>query len=337
MKRISNLVLGVAWGLFLSGSAFAAAQDAYELPEPYVTWEKAYVKEFPAIQGLMDAMAANSKEMLSKPSDWDQDILHNRVCAAIAYKMAVDRKSMAELRKLGPVTDILHNISKDNKKLVLSDPEVFKRVADLMEDLKQAGKFKKSPEFFTDPEILILKSKSVANNLALIHHLTGAIVAGDMLNKVGGFSKDEVRTVQTAIVAHSTGYWYFRDSIDAAAGREGAWKTVFPVPESDIDNFAHDADLISQFVPESVTPDGSKWRNLATKRWGATNTKEEGQVVYYVFSRLYDEAKTEEGRAMAIEKWSIIKPELIKLMGLNPDQDPIKVLGVPTFWAKKGK
>lgn len=332
MKRISNLVLGVACGLFLSGSALAASQDAYELPEPYLAWEKAYTKEFPAIQGLMDAMTANSKEMLSKP---DQDILHNRVCAAIAYKMAIDRKSSEELRKLGPVTDILHNITKDNKKLVLSDADVFKRVSDLVADLKQAGKFKKSPEFFTDLEIL--KSKSVANNLALIHHLTGAVVAGDMLSKAGGFSKDEIRTVQTAIVAHSTGYWYFRDSIDAAAGREGAWKTVFPLPESDIDNFAHDADLISQFVPESVTPDGSKWRNIATKRWGATNTKEEGHVVYYVFSRLYDEAKTDEGRAMALEKWDIIKPELIKLMGLKPDQDPIKELGVPAFWAKKDK
>jgi len=335
VRKISNLVLGLVCGVALSGAAFAASQDAYDLPEPYVAWEKAYSKEFPAIQGLMDTMTANSKEMLSKPSDQDQDILHNRVCAAIAYKMAVDRKGSAELRKLGPVTDILHNISKDNKKLVLSDPDTFRRVTELVADLKQAGRFKKSPEFFSDPEIL--KLKPVATNLALIHHLTGAVMAGDILTKAGGFSKDEIRVVQTAIVAHSTGYWYFRDSIDAAAGREGAWKVVFPVPENDIDNFAHDADLISQFVPESVTPDGSKWRNIATKRWGATNTKEEGQVVYYVFSRLYDEAKTDEGRAMALEKWNVIKPELIKLMGLKPDEDPIKTLGVPAFWAKKGK
>lgn len=332
MKKKSSLVLGLACSLFLSGAALAASQDAFDLPEPYLAWEKAYVKEFPAIQGLMDAMTANSKAMLTDP---DQDILHNRVCAAIAYKMAIDRKSSAELRKLGPVTDIFHNITKDNKKLALNDPEVFKRIADLVADLKQAGKFKQSPEFFSDPEIL--KLKPIATNPALVHHLTGALVAGEMLTKAGGFSKDEIRVIQTAIVAHSTGYWYFRDSIDAAAGKAGAWKTVFPAPESDLDKFAHDADLISQFVPESVAPDGSKWRALATKRWGATNAKEEGQVVYYVFSRLYDEAKTDEGRAMAQEKWNIIKPELIKLMGLKADEDPIKVLGVPAFWAKKAK
>lgn len=327
MKRV---LISFLLSLAFTGAAFAASQDAYTLPDPYMAWEKAYEKEFPALQSLMDVMTENSKAMLKNP---DQDILHNRVCAAIAYKMAIDRKASIELRKLGPATDILHNIAKDNKKYVLSDPEVFKRVADLVADLKKAGKFKKSPEFFTNPDVLQLKA--VADNLGLIHHLTGAVVAGDILKKAGGFTADEIRVVQTAIMAHSTGYWYFRESVDVAAKKENAWKNVFPEPESDIDNFAHDADLISQFVPESVTPDGSKWRVLATKRWGATNTKEEGHVVYYVFSKLYDEAKTKEGRAMALEKWSLIKPELMKLMGLSADQDPVKVFGVPKFWAKK--
>lgn len=329
MKRTVFIILIALAALALAAPAFAASQDAYELPEPYVTWEKAYGKEFPALQGLMDVMTGNSKAMLKDP---DQDILHNRVCAALAYKMAIDRNASAELRKLGPATDLLHNIAKDNKKMVLSDEAVFKRVADLAAELKKAGKFKKSPEFFSDPSIL--KLKGVAGNLGLIHHLTGAVEAGDILRKAGGFTDEEIRVVQTAIMAHSTGYWYFRDSVDEAAGKAGAWKAVFPEPESDIDNFAHDADLISQFVPESVSPEGSKWRVLAAKRWGAKNAREEAHVVYYVFSRLYDEAKTKEGRELALEKWNVIRPELIRIMGLEPGQDPIKVLGVPAFWSK---
>lgn len=330
MKRIVPVGLGFMCFLSMSGLAFSASQDSYELPEPYIIWEKGYVKEFPGLQGLMDVMTANSNAMLKNPN---QDILHNRVCAAIASKMALDRNASPELRKLGPATDILHNIAKDNKELVLSKPEVLERVTELVADLKKAGKFQKSPEFFTDIEVL--KLPAVANNLGLIHHLTGAVQAGDILRKAGGFTDDEIRTIQTAILAHSTGYWYFRDSVDKAAGKEGAWKSVYPQPESDIDNFAHDADLISQFVPESVTPDGAKWRVLAKKRWGATTPQEEGHVVYYVFSRLYDEAKTDDGRQMAREKWDIIKPELIKLMGLKEGQDPIQVLGVPKYWQKK--
>lgn len=332
MKRILPVGLGVLCSLSLGSYAIGASQDAYELPEPYMGWEKEYVKAYPDLQGLMDVMTANSQAMLKKP---DQDILHNRVCAAIASKMAIDRNASPELKKLGPATDILHNIAKDNKELVFSKPEVLDRVAELVADLKKAGKFQQSPEFFTDIEVL--KLPAVANNLGLIHHLTGAVEAGDILRKAGGFTDDEIRTIQTAIMAHSTGYWYFRDSVDEAAGRDGAWKSVYPQPESDIDNFAHDADLISQFVPESVTPAGAKWRNLAKKRWGATTPQEEGQVVYYVFSRLYDEAKTDDGREMAREKWDIIRPELIKLMGLEEGQDPIKILGVPSYWQKEKK
>ena len=32
------------------------------------------------------------------------------------------------------------------------------------------------------------------------------------------------------------------------------------------------------------------------------------------------------------EKWEKIRPELIKLMNLEPGQDPIKVLGVPAVF-----
>ncbi|MBE0603067.1 MAG: hypothetical protein IH611_05495, partial [Deltaproteobacteria bacterium] len=88
----------------------------------------------------------------------------------------------------------------------------------------------------------------------------------------------------------------------------------------------------SQFVYESVVPDGSKWRVLAQKRWKAQDTKEEGHIVYYVFFRLFEEAKTEKGKELAKEQWEKIRPELVKLMGLKPGEDPIKVLGVPKIF-----
>ena len=55
-------------------------------------------------------------------------------------------------------------------------------------------------------------------------------------------------------------------------------------------------------------------------------------MVYYVFNRLFDEAKTKQGRVLAKEQWDAIKPDLLKLMGLASDQDPLKVLGAPAFW-----
>ena len=96
-----------------------------------------------------------------------------------------------------------------------------------------------------------------------------------------------------------------------------------------MDKLTHDADLISQFVPESVVPEGSKWRTLAKNRWGAKGSQQEAHVVYYVFQRLFDEAKTDQGRQLARDKWDLIRPELLKLMNLGPADDPVKMLGVP--------
>ena len=307
--------------------AFAAGQDAYPLPEPYLKLEKEYLKAYPKLQPLMDAMIKNSQTVLKNP---DQDILHNRVCTALAYQMAVRDKKPERLRMLAPAGDLLHNISKDDKSFLLNDPAKLELVSGMVARLKKAGYFKKSPDFFKDPSLSALKN--VSANLGLIHHLTGALTAGDILKKAEGFSQKDVDDMQAAIIAHSTGYWYFRDAVDEAAKRKGAWKDVYPEPESDLDKYVHDADLISQFERESVAPDGSKWRQLAAKRWKANGAKEEGHVVYYVFSRLFDEAKTKQGRALAKEQWDAIKPDLLKLMGLAPGQDPLKVLGVPAFW-----
>jgi len=309
----------------MAGSAVAASQDKYGLPEPYLASEKAYLKEFPPLQGLMDTMIATAVAQIKAP---EGDILHNRVCSALAYEMA--KNLSKEQRRLAVAADILHNISKEDKGAVLTNPEVFRKTSEMVARLKKAGYLKSSPGFWSDEAVL--KNPKIGGNLGLIHHITGALTAGEIAGKAGGFTAKDIEIMQVTILEHSTGYWYFRASVDSAAGRKDAWKAVYPEPENDTAKIAHDADLISQFVYESVVPEGSKWRGLAKKRWKAKDTKEEAHIVYYVFFRLYEEAKTEKGKALAKEKWEQIRPELVKLMGLKPDQDPIKVLGVPKIF-----
>ena len=325
MKRVIIYLiamLGVAW---TAGIAMAGTQDKYALPEPYLAWEKTYLKEFPELQGLMDVMIATAVQQLKDPTS---DILHNRVCSALAYEMA--KPLSKPERKLAIGADILHNIAKEDKAALLTNPEVYRKADEMVAKLKKAGYFKPSPGFWGDEALL--KNPKVGGNLALVHHITGAMTAGDIARKAGGFSEKDIEMMEVTILEHSTGYWYFRANVDDAAGRKGAWQTVFPEPENESAKIAHDADLISQFVYESVVPDGSKWRELAKKRWKAESTKEEGHIVYYVFLRLFEEAKTEKGKALAKEDWEKIRPELVKLMGLKPGEDPIKVLGVPKIF-----
>jgi len=311
--------------LMMADTATAGIQDRFNLPEPYLGWEKSYLKEFPDLQKFLEIMITTTAAQLQNPSE---DILHNRVCSALAYEMS--RELPPEKRKLAITTDILHNIAKEEKSAVLTDPQVFKQATEMVSELKKAGYFRASPDFGGDPQIL--QNAKVGGNRALSHHITGALKAGQIAKQIGGISDKEIQEMQAAIIEHSTGYWYFRDSVDKAVGKKGAWQVVFPEPASEISKIAHDADLISQFVPESVVPDGSKWRELAKKRWEAKNTKEEGHIVYYVFFRLFEEAKTKKGKEMAREKWEIIRPELMKLMNLELAQDPIKILGIPVVF-----
>jgi hypothetical protein len=328
MKKLFSALLSIALGfgiLMTADTATAGIQDKFALPEPYSSWEKSYLKEFPDLQKFLETMITTTAAQLQNPSE---DILHNRVCSALAYEMS--KELPPEKRRLAIATDILHNIAKEEKSAVLTEPQVFKQATEMVNDLKKAGYFRSSPDFWKDPQIL--QNAKVGGNRALAHHITGALKAGQIAKQIGGISDKEIQEMQAAVVEHSTGYWYFRDSVDKAVGKKGAWQVVFPEPASEISKIAHDADLISQFVPESVVPEGSKWRELAKKRWGAKNTKEEGHIVYYVFFRLFEEAKTKRGKEMAREKWERIRPELIKLMNLEPGQDPIKVLGTPAVF-----
>lgn len=324
-KRLIALLVAAVFLVGTAGVAAAARQDRYDLPEPYLGWEKEFLREFPALQGVMDVMIDTTVAQLKAP---EADILHNRVCSALAYEMA--RGLSREERRMAVAADLLHNISKEDKSAVLTNPELFRKAAEMVAKLKKEGYFKNSPGFWNDDAVL--KNPKIGANLGLIHHITGALTAGDIIIKAGGFSGKEIGAIQAAILEHSTGYWYFRASVDDAAGRKGAWQAVYPEPEKDIAKIAHDADLISQFVPESVVPEGSKWRELAKKRWKARDAREEAHIVYYVFFRLFEEAKTERGKMLAKEKWEEIRPELVKLMGLKPDQDPVKVLGVPKIF-----
>lgn len=322
MKRILPIVIALL--SLLPAIGWAASQDKFDLPQPYLDWERQYLKASPDLQKFLDVMVETSTRQLKDPS---QDILHNRVCSALAYRMATDMKLRPADRKLAIITDLLHNISKEERPLVLTDASVLKQASGMVKQVRQAGHLAKSPVFWTDEAIFA--NKAVGANLSLIHHVTGAMTAGDMLNKMGGFPAGDIARVQAAIIGHSTGYWYFRKSIDDAVKQPEAWRKVYPEPEEDIAKIAHDADLISQFEAESVVPAGSKWRVLAAKRWGAKGPVEEAHVVYYVFQRLFEEARTKPGKALARAEWNKIRPQLVKLMELKPGTDPIRQLGVP--------
>jgi len=47
---------------------------------------------------------------------------------------------------LAVAADILHNISKEDKGAVLTNPEVFSKASEMVEKLKKAGYFKSSPD-----------------------------------------------------------------------------------------------------------------------------------------------------------------------------------------------
>lgn len=329
MKFLGRILVVLFSCLLFAFPALAAPQDQYKLPEPYMSLEQNYLKAFPELQKVMNIMIEKTAQQIKNP---EQDILHNRVCSALVYKMAVDNKLSAKFQKLAVAGDLLHNISKEDKKDVLTDPGLLNQADLMVTRLKKAGYFRNSPNFWKDKGIFA--QPKIGNNLSLIHNITGALRVGQMLTEIGGFSKKEVELVEVGVLEHSTGYWYFRSSINEVIGSNDAWAIAYPAPENDLAKLIHDADLISQFVPESVVPEGSKWRVLATKRWKAKTTQEEAHIVYYVFKLLYDEAKTEAGKRLAKEKWDQIAPELIKLMGLQPGDDPIEKLGVPAIFQK---
>ncbi len=329
MKLGSRILSIFLVNLVLSVSALAGSQATYDLPEPYLGWERSYLKDYSVLQKVMDTMVQMTNRQLKDP---DQDILHNRVCAALVYHMAVEQGLSKEDQQLAVAGDLLHNISKEEKVAVLTKPESLAEASQMVARLKSAGYLANSPRFWND--VAIYGNPKIGDNRALIHHITGAQMTGKLMSQSGDFSNKQIEKVEAAVLEHSTGYWYFRTSINDVLGNADAWRNVYPEPENDLAKLIHDADLISQFVPESVAPEGSKWRLLAKNRWGAKTAADEGHTVYYVFMRLFEEAKTESGKRMAKEKWDIIAPELVKLMNLAAGTDPIKMLGVPKAFQK---
>jgi len=238
MKRLWQSLISTVLSLGLVGAVWGASQDKFDLPEPYLGWEKAYLKNFPQLQEVMEAMINMTSKQLAKPQE---DILHNRVCSALAYRMA--RELPKETQKLTIAADLLHNISKEEKDAVLTSLNIFENCGQMIVELKKKGYFRASPKFWTDEKII--KNPKVGGNRALIHHITGAWMAGEMIGKMGGSSREEIDKLKVAIIEHSTGYWYFRSSVDAAAGAKEAWQVVFPEPANEISKIAHDADLLN--------------------------------------------------------------------------------------------
>lgn len=330
MKRFWHLLaMGICLFLF-SSTCQAAVQDKYPLPAPYAQLEKQYLEEYPDLQKTMDDMILTTEKQMAKPQN---DILHNRICTALVYQMAKHDKLSKKETRLAIAGDLLHNIAKQDKDYVLSNPSLLDGTVKITANLRKKGYLKKSREFMEKPEMF--QNPKLGNNRGLIHHLTGAVLAGELLQKEG-FKPKDIALLQACIVEHSTGYWYFRDQVDKMfADVPEAWKYVYPEPENRLADYIHDADLVSQFVPASVVPEGSKWRNLATNRWGADQSaKSQAHVVYYVFDRLYGEARTPIGKAMAKEKWDGISSQLKQLMGIKQEEDPIQLFGIPAFWKK---
>jgi hypothetical protein len=253
--------------------------------------------------------------------------MHNRVCAALAYRMASDMDLPGNDRRLITAGDLLHNIGKEDRAQVLTDAHLLQEASEMVGRLRETGRLTGSPVFWTDPGLFA--RTAVGANLSLVHHITGAIAAGGILESVKGYPAQDILRVQETIMAHSTGYWYFRESVDQAACAAGAWRNVYPEPEGALAGIVHDADLVSQFEAGSVVPEGSKWRALAAKRWGARGAEEEAHVVYYVLQRLIEEARTPQGKALAEREWSKVRPQLVQLMRLPPDSDPVRTLGIP--------
>ena len=121
----------------------------------------------------MDIMIRTTLAQLKDP---EADILHNRVCSALAYEMA--KKLPKGERMLAVVTDILHNISKEDKAAVLTNPEILAKATGMVSKLKKAGYFKNSPGFWGDEAVL--NNPKVGGNLGLIHHITGALTASEI-------------------------------------------------------------------------------------------------------------------------------------------------------------
>jgi len=226
MKKLFSAWFSLTLGfcmLIMANTTIAGTQDKFDLPEPYLSWERSYLKEFPDLQKFLETMITTTSAQLQNPSE---DILHNRVCSALAYEMS--KELPPEKRRLAIATDILHNIAKEEKSAVLTDPQVFKQATELVTELKKAGYFRSSPDFLGDSQVLL--NTKVGGNRALIHHITGALMAGQIAKRIGGVSEKEIQEMQAAIFEHSTGYWYFRDSVDQAVNKKGAWHSMAGPP-----------------------------------------------------------------------------------------------------------
>ena len=77
------------------------------------------------------------------------------------------------------------------------------------------------------------------------------------------------------------------------------------------------------FVTRHIGSDGNLRHQLLIQSSDA--------ISHLPFKLLYDEAKTEAGKQLTKEQWDQIAPELIKLMGLQPGDNPIEILRVPAI------
>lgn len=287
------------------GQGRPRGQRQAELSEPYRDWEAAYLAACPGLEAVMQRMLAITAGQLADPA---QDILHNRLCAGLVWHMGREMGLGAQALRLALIADLLHNIHKEEPSAVLAVQDVLVRSSAMVERLRAAGYFRASPAFWQRPGLF--ENPKIGANRALVHHVTSALEAERLMLELGGFTRADIDQVQAAILAHSTGYHYLREAVDAETRAPGAWQALFPEPESAAEVLAHDADLVSQFVPETVLPQDSKWRRLARGRWGARGATEEARIIAGILARLKDEARSVLGRRLAAEHWHALQDPL---------------------------
>ena len=335
--------LAVVFSLYLPASTLAVSssatltatssqtqkQSAYPLEKKYLSAENDYLKKYPDLQDALDAFYHASLKDIGDANSVDMNVAmtHTRTVAAIMTDMA---KSLpVKDIKIAYVTALMHDVDKMNPKDVLTDPSVFDQVKSMVYDLKAKGYFQNSPNFFANENIL--KTPGIGDQPATIHNLTSPLRAEKIMD-VLGYSAEDIEKVKVAILEHSTQYWYFRDDIDTKTGISGAWEDFYPKTETPLGIAISDADNLAQLVPSLIIPQDSKWRGLARTRWGAKNPQEEGHIIYYVLEQMVDVQLSDVGKKESEEYWSVLRPQLMKLMDLDPNVSPNAVLGIPSYW-----
>ena len=96
---------------------------------------------------------------------------------------------------------------------MLTNPKVFGEIGTTVAGLKKSAHFKSSLRFWGDEAVP--KNPKVGGNRALVHHLTSALTAGEIMKALGGFVPKDIDRMQPVSLGDATIPWAVR-----SAGRQ---------------------------------------------------------------------------------------------------------------------